>query len=444
MRPLLLALAAIITVIALFAMIETVWTAISRPEAAIERFKDASKSFGKSRIYLTFAVIGFIGIVYCGTYSLLFWIPYSWGIVNQDGEFSTLRHSISGLFTALALPLVGVLADHARLLSDARRLKQTIKGVEKMIHCVNDLEPFIEKLSIEKGVVPKDIRAADLWWLDEQAKILQHNVTRVINDSLARERKALEEKEAATTAEIEARSVLIQNKFNWVEAILNKLPALPIANDIATGGQSDWMVLPTKIVTERWSKLEDLFSSLSVPKEMEQDELRLVDISKAFLNFPGMDGIKNLKVVGHYRGGTHGGDTTIVATLNGRDVGLSDIARFDRTIDGICSAFFIAHILPTYGRFWHGLYNNDYTIFLDYSSLGEWLFNNAGLGKDNCLQRLDRGAGLRIKVDGSKLRVAALGAGLTTPLTDFSIELAGNRIIGSTREVLGPSNGILY
>ena len=198
MKIVYLMIAATVVCVALFAMVETVWTVMNRPAAAVERFGRSNERFGKSRVYLLAALIGYLGVVYCGFYGLLFWMPSNWGTMDEDGEFTALRYTVAGLFTFAALPASGLFERYARLLNEIPLWKQTLKGVEQMIDRVHNLPPVIESFSSGPNAAPEDLREADLEWLRAHADVLQRNVSNMIESALARERKAVEDKANAT------------------------------------------------------------------------------------------------------------------------------------------------------------------------------------------------------------------------------------------------------
>lgn len=444
MKIMFLVIAAAVVCVTLFAMVETVWTVMNRPAAAVERFERANERFGKSRVYLIAALIGYLGVVYCGIYGLLFWMPSSWGTVGEDGEFTALRHTVAGLFTFAALPAAGLFGRYARLLNEILMWKQTLKGVEQMIDRVHDLAPIIESFSLGRDAAPEKLREADLWWLRTHADILQRNVSNMIESALARERKAVEDKASAA-----AKAAEVQAQVARIEAALEAAlpcPVPPVVDALPVAGTAGWVTIAPAAVNAHWAKLDKIFEVLAVPNGRERDELRLTDISVALCAAPGIELPAGLKVVGHYRGGSHGGETQIVATLDGKLVDLAHSARFAMTLDGLCAAFFIAHLAPMYGRFWHSLYGNDYSMLLNRSALMAWLLHS-GIDAEpaSSLQGLNCGPGLRVSAAGSVLRAAALGAGATTNLTDFTIELADGRLTDSARQLLVRSNTtILY
>jgi hypothetical protein len=209
---------------------------------------------------------------------------------------------------------------------------------------------------------------------------------------------------------------------------------------------ADWINILPEAVKKRWSKFNEVFKAFYILNGQEHDDLRLTEISAALRCIPGIELPTDLTVVGHYHGYDNKGQAEIITTLNGSQVNLADVSRFSMSLDGICAAFFIAHLAPTYGRFWHSLYNHDYPIFFDQSSLVAWLvYGNINPDDGNPLQSLKFRPGFRVSTAGSALRAAALGAGSTTGLTDFMIELADGRLTKIDRQLLIRSNTmILY
>jgi hypothetical protein len=57
MKTVFLVIAGVLICVALFAMIETVWTVMNRPATALQRFERASQRFGRSRVYLIGATV---------------------------------------------------------------------------------------------------------------------------------------------------------------------------------------------------------------------------------------------------------------------------------------------------------------------------------------------------------------------------------------------------
>ena len=442
--------AGVVACIFLFSMVETLWTIINRPAEAVKRFENANQRFGWSRAHLISALIGYLGFVYTGIYGLLFWTPTNWRAVNEYGEFTALRHTLASLFTFAAFATAGSFERLARVLSDIPMLRQTLNGIQQVIAQAHNLSPIIKSLSGTGSGAPESLREADLAWLRVQADTLQHKIALIVRDSVESERRVIEESAKADLKAAEAKALREreQAKRAKIETVLAEvLPRSPLSvvDALPVGETTEWVTIAAPVVNTRWRKLDAIFGVLEIPKGRERDELRSTDISVALRGVPGIEVPGDLQVVGHYQGSSHGGKTEIVAKYQGELVDLERVVRFEMSLDGLCAAFFFAHILPTYGRFWHSLYDNDYSMLLERPALVAWLLRSGVEPTLGNFQSINSGPGFRVSASGSALRAAALGAGLTTSLTDFSIKLVDGELIDSSREVLVQNkNMVLY
>lgn len=55
----------------------------------------------RQKIFLAFAALAFLICMYKGAEAMLWWIPSTWGGVDEDGEYQTLRASLASLFSIL-------------------------------------------------------------------------------------------------------------------------------------------------------------------------------------------------------------------------------------------------------------------------------------------------------------------------------------------------------
>lgn len=55
----------------------------------------------KQKTFLGLAAIGFLVCMYNGAEAMLFWMPSEWGSVDSEGEYQTVKGSISGIFALL-------------------------------------------------------------------------------------------------------------------------------------------------------------------------------------------------------------------------------------------------------------------------------------------------------------------------------------------------------
>lgn len=58
------------------------------------------RSFGTNVIF-AFAAAALLICLYKGAEMMLFWLPFNWGSVDEDGQFTTLRAGLALLFTSI-------------------------------------------------------------------------------------------------------------------------------------------------------------------------------------------------------------------------------------------------------------------------------------------------------------------------------------------------------
>ena len=89
-------------------------------DAAMGNWQFERRHVYPARLRWALAAIAVLVVLSEGFYSLLFWMPSSWGSgsVNEDGDRTTNRRTASGMlalaFTALAFAAACARAEHAR------------------------------------------------------------------------------------------------------------------------------------------------------------------------------------------------------------------------------------------------------------------------------------------------------------------------------------------
>jgi hypothetical protein len=196
-----------------------------------------------------------------------------------------------------------------------------------------------------------------------------------------------------------------------------------------------------------WRPFSDAFSIGSITADAVQRGAQELDLTEKVSLLPGVHLQQGINVIARYTGSSHDGKTDfIVRYVDGTEAPLCSAVTFAQTLSGALGAFYFAHILPTKGRFWHGLYNYDYRIFLQKSSLTKWLSRSGFTGEDAAiLAELDHPASVCVSVFGEVIEVSAYGAGETTPLSVFRASLEEGRLKEVSRnEVLKSKVLVLY
>ena len=446
------------------AMMETIWTIFYRPTKALVRLDKAYCGFWWPRLYLVAAVLGYFAFLFVGFYGALFWMPHSWGYIDEYGDFTPLQGMVAATLAFISLASIGLFETHARnavkIQEEIPAWTKTLADVDRLIRNVRNVQGMISAFNEDVDRSSESVHKTNKAYLLELAQTLQYGISGMIEEAVDQERSRCEEsakallqsaEDKARVAQKAAQNRIAAAKIAIVEATLEAIwarPAPPIVESLPVSGSTNWLIVAPSAVRARWSALGKIFSVLNVKRGLEGEDLLITDVSLAIRDAPGMRLPSELTVVAEYRGGTHAGATELVATLEGKQVDFATAATYTMDLDGICAAFFVAHILPTYGRFWHALYGMDYSILIERSDLVRWILQHdidVRLDdRDSNAQFRDR-PGLRIKLEDGAFIAAALGAGLTTNLIDFSVRLANGRITSvMADEVVKSNSGVLY
>lgn len=68
----------------------------------------------KQNIFLLSACLGFLVCMFKGVETMLFWIPHEIGVFDSDGDYTSLKVHLAGLFTLGSLAFVGEIERSAR------------------------------------------------------------------------------------------------------------------------------------------------------------------------------------------------------------------------------------------------------------------------------------------------------------------------------------------
>ena len=163
--------------ISIFSLMENTWVTIKRPDKFLARLEIKKRKITFINAYLILGILGYIGVMACGFYGMLFWIPDTWGNVDEDGQFISYRFWTTAFLTAASLFGILLFEDLARAQANVKALRQTIFGAEKIIQNAENLTPLL------KGGELKKIDDADIFWLYEQAEELRRKISRIQNIS---------------------------------------------------------------------------------------------------------------------------------------------------------------------------------------------------------------------------------------------------------------------
>jgi hypothetical protein len=124
---------------------------------------DARRMNRKRDLFLGLASIGFLICMFQGAEAMLFWMPDSWGQLDEDGEFRTVRLSLALMFTGVGGVTLICFMDQAtrdrtflRVLREQildERKVHTARSLARLDALKSDFEGKIEEL---EGKVPRD------------------------------------------------------------------------------------------------------------------------------------------------------------------------------------------------------------------------------------------------------------------------------------------------
>lgn len=108
-----------------------VWSRFGRVSSSV---LDANSATWKGKAFLALAALGLLVCLYTGSEALLYWLPNSWGGIDEDGEFRTFRSALAGVFTIIiAGPLIYVLEEVPKESFSFALLRDEVK-YEREIH----------------------------------------------------------------------------------------------------------------------------------------------------------------------------------------------------------------------------------------------------------------------------------------------------------------------
>lgn len=92
----------------------------------------------RSRIVLILAAVGLLTCLFQGARAMLFWLPPTWGTVDENGEYETLATSLAALFTSGGLFLIAFIdkATHEKVW--LRVAREQVEGLSEILQASLD------------------------------------------------------------------------------------------------------------------------------------------------------------------------------------------------------------------------------------------------------------------------------------------------------------------
>jgi hypothetical protein len=415
--------------------IEALYTGLTRPQVMEKRFPEpplVPSAF--QRIYPYLLVAGAFNISVAALYGLLFWLePLGRSIDSDAFNASQLRAGLS-FVGAFGLTMLSTsLLDAVDQLNRLRRALATLGAAKALTEQLSRGSTLDESWSSFDS--SEDPNASDRVWLRGRLEDLRRFAAHQAPKPSAEPRQA-----PSSTSTSDPQ---IQRRFEAVSALTDSL--LPITRDRSNEVSSDseasadgLYVVNQGAMINAFAPFKSVASLADLTDNERESGHCQTDMTSAFLDLPGLTASSAHRLLAIYEGNAKGGYTRFVArAVDGTEIPLVDALTFDQSLSGALGAFFIAHVLPTYGRFWHGRYDFDYMLFPHQVPLVGWLARSGFSGSDASeLSVIDRPAALTVLRRDGILEVAAYGAGETTPLTLFGAEIASGRLSKVTRRVV--------
>jgi hypothetical protein len=103
----------IASTVAMIAVTHYLYLGTSKPTELVSFLKELEKTKA-FYVYYAFVLIGWCTVTYVGSKTLLFWIPSSWGGMNENGNYVTAKDSFAITLAFFSTKLLINIANLAR------------------------------------------------------------------------------------------------------------------------------------------------------------------------------------------------------------------------------------------------------------------------------------------------------------------------------------------
>ena len=296
-------------------------------------------------------------------------------------------------------------------------------------NCLRNLRRYDEALQcLERAVdiCPKNWRA----WFN---KALVEEDLRRVRDAIGSYRRCL----AVAPSDDPTRAQAQKRLDMAVKRLSTKAPA--------SNGDS---VIDRGMTERQWAAMSQTATRLLTltDRVIRDGHSGPTPVDRLLDSMPGMTVAHDTRVFATYTGDAHGGRTEVFAERSGVKAPLLSALRLDGSVASMISSFFAAFELPTFGIFWHGYYNFDYSFLLsDDDFRAAATKSGAETLKEVDLSTLGRPTGLRVSRTRDVSRVSCLAAFPNGSIADFSVRIeTGTLIAEQPHMIVRSSTRILY
>jgi len=113
----------------------------------------------RQKLFLGFAALGLMVCIFNGAAAMLFWLPDSWGSIDEDGEFQTYRVGLALLFTMGAVGWLGFLEKASYGADRLDMVSVEAKGLREILNA-NESQHELESLKLKFSSKLTDLESA--------------------------------------------------------------------------------------------------------------------------------------------------------------------------------------------------------------------------------------------------------------------------------------------
>lgn len=422
----------------------------------------------KQKIFLGFAAIGFLVSMYTGAEAMLFWMPSEWGSIDSDGEYQTVRSTISfvfALFGGLSLIQFIDKATHEKFF--LRKLRDESHELERIVNAsvdVYELKRIKKEYQKTVSELYENKKNSNQFFTPYKENIQRYNnlilkidalcnkVNKLIANEIIVENKVKEDKQnydkekAAIAKRNKESDHKAQNYHNAINSII-KNNNFKVVNNIDDIDDNKYYLIDPPVIERKWKTLNAAANIVFTVDEkmITEGSSTPININSYFENNTNAGVIDKFKIMACYSGDSHGGHTKLYS-VSGDSKGEYLLGiKVAETIEGLIEGFYIGLKLPTKGVYWHGLYGRDYEFLLNNDHFINVLCNKVSSPVTEVLDKIKLPSGIRIVKSSGSYKVSCLAAYPNGSIVDMSISITNGILnILPTINILDSEVNILY
>lgn len=426
------------------------------------------------KVFVVLVAIALSMIIFGGAMTLLWWLPSSWGSVDEDGGYTTARVTLAGLVTFLGTPAVGyVLASATEAIYERRILSERSRGLAEILRALTRsadlqrlrLEFEARATSLDAHVqrrgdswvdsdttvrTPKESRQRMLRDLVELVERVESDVKDIASAALLqeqhrRESKANRLRELISAEDKAITAVADLNRYR--DALAAAAGQIRRRSDgTASGTWPEPQLLERALVDRKWAELDNHATGLFALSESDIRSGKKGPFSlEPFFAFCAHVALEpGSELTASYSGDAHGGHTELSARRAGQERSYLSALKVGTCHEALIEALYVGCELPTLGAYWHGLAGRDHKFLFEERQIIQVL-QASGVSYDSAeLRKIDRPCGVRVRHCAGSWEVCCLAAYPNGEIVDLAVKIDDGRITVLPAETLLPPGGAVY